>query len=449
MTFSPTLEAISELRIGVLGYGREGRSAVATISRYCPDADITVLIESGDAPRDVATRSGDFASAGLGDFDVLLRSPGIPVDQPALVRYRLSGGRVISPSSIWFAERPDVPVVGVTGSKGKSTTSSMISHLLLEAGRKVELAGNIGVPLLDHIDTDADVVVMELSSYQLADLQARLELGVVTRLFAEHVDWHGSEEKYFASKLRIAELLDGRPLLINGTDPRLMAATASMASRVVCNRPPGIHRVDDEIRHGQQRLISADETGLVGRHNLDNAVLALEAAARVGASIEASVRALRSFRPLAHRLETVADVAAMCWIDDSIATSPHATLAALEAVAPADVILIAGGQRRPASWSPVIDYLTDTGLLGLIVLPDNGPDIHRQFRERGIHPVAGIHAVEDLDQAVERAVAMGRPGAVVLLSPGAPSFPRFRDFEHRGERFARAVRALERERKGG
>ncbi|MFW5926854.1 MAG: UDP-N-acetylmuramoyl-L-alanine--D-glutamate ligase [Wenzhouxiangella sp.] len=442
MTCSASLDRICRGRIAVLGHGREGRSAVRAISRHRPGADITVLVESGQGPSDLPTRTGPFVASDLEAFDVLVRSPGIPVDHPALAACRERGGCIVNPSSIWFSERGDIPVVGVTGSKGKSTTAALLSHLLAACGRRVLLAGNIGVPLLDHLDTDADVVVMELSSYQLADLEGRLELGIVTRLFAEHIDWHGSLERYTAAKLRIADLLAGRPLVINAADPVLVEATASIRSRVAGNRPPRIHRVDDELVLADRRLIGGSETALVGRHNLDNAALAIDAGILLGEPVEILVDALRDFRPLSHRLETVGEKAGVRWINDSIATSPHATLAALQSLESEEVILIAGGQRRPADWTGVVEWLGREGLFGLITLPDNGPGIQASFSRAGLVPRVGMHSAETVEEAVGIASRLGRPGVVVLLSPGAPSFPHFRDFEQRGERFVEAVGAL-------
>lgn len=443
MTFSLGLDRISRCRIGMLGYGREGRSAVRAILRHRPDADITVLVESGEGPEDLPTRHGPFGENAPEDFEVLLRSPGVPVDHPALIACRERGRPVINPSSIWFFERTDVPVIGVTGSKGKSTTAALLSHLLAGCGRRVLLAGNIGVPLLDHLETDAELVVMELSSYQLADLEGRLEMGIVTRLFPEHIDWHGSLAAYTGAKLRIAELLSGRPLLVNGTDSDLLEATDGIAGRVVGNRPPRLHRRDDElVLHGRS-LVATGESPLIGRHNLDNAVLAIDAGILLGESASELARELKGFQPLSHRLETVDEVAGMRWINDSIATSPHATLAALQALRPDEVILIAGGQNRPADWHVVMDRLSKTGLLALVTLPDNGSDVQGAFRTHGVEPNAGMHTAETMDEAVAIAAKLARPGAVVLLSPGAPSFPHYRDFEQRGKRFAAAIRSLE------
>lgn len=432
------LEALCRQRIAVLGYGREGRSAVAALLGYRADVDLTVMVESGDLPDLVPGLFGPFDEQLL-TFDVLIRSPGVPVHHPALNKFRERGGQIVNPASIWFSERPDLPVIGVTGSKGKSTTSALLAHLLGASGKQVLLAGNIGVPLLDHLETRASVVVAELSSYQLADLQGRLHLGLMTRLFDEHLDWHGSQADYFMSKLRMADLLAGNPLLINAGDPLLRSATLAVPGRVEGNRAPGFHRIDDRIYIDHAPLVASRDLALVGRHNLDNAALALEAAHMMGCDLADIVRALIDFRPLAHRLEFVGQAHGRRWVNDSIATSPHATLAALEAMAGSVVTLIVGGQHRPSDWQVVLEWLRQHTLAGLVTLPDNGEEIASQLIDSGAIEASRVRHAESIEGAVAAAVKLSEPGGTVLLSPGAPSFPRFRDFEERGERFRAAV----------
>lgn len=430
------LAELASARIGLLGYGREGRAAISVLRAAYPAIDLTVLAESGMLPDDLPARLGPFDD-GLMGFDLLLRSPGVPVLHPALQRYQASGGRVLNPASIWFAERPELTVVGVTGSKGKSTTASLLAHLLGAAGRRVLLAGNIGVPLLDHLDTEAELVVLEASSYQLADLEGRLSMGLITRLFPEHGDWHGGVEHYYASKLRMVDLLHGGPLLINARDNVLREHTAGVASRVLVNQAPCIERRDDALYSAERLLTDLSRVRLMGRHNLDNAAMALEAARRLEVDLERGVAALEDFRPLAHRLEQVAAQDGVNWINDSIATTPHATLAALQALKDEPVVLIAGGYVRPADWSAVLEHCARHPLKGLVLMPDSGPSIATAFEQAGLGQIAT--QVHSLDAAVSAAASMAGDEASILLSPGAASFPQFRDFEDRGGQFRAAV----------
>jgi UDP-N-acetylmuramoyl-L-alanine---L-glutamate ligase len=432
------LEKLVRQRVAVLGYGREGQSAVAALLGVRADADVTVLVESGALPDHVPAVCGPFGD-NLLEYDILLRSPGVNVSHPALQQFRRQGGTIVNPTSIWFSERPEVTVTGITGSKGKSTTASLLTHLLRGAGLRTLLAGNIGVPLLDHLNTNAGVVVAELSSFQLADLEGRLKLGVITRLFDEHLDWHGDQNSYFSSKLRLATLLDGNPLVINSADLVLRSATVAVPGRIEGNRVPGFNRQDDRVHLDQFPLISSHELSLVGRHNLDNAALAMEAAHLLGCELGSMLRSLRTFSPLPHRIERVATAHGRHWINDSIATTPHATRAALEALQGRSVTLIAGGQPRPADWMPVIEWCKKHDLTGLVVLPDNGAEVASALVEAGVIDAARVLSASDMAEAVHAAVALSGPGGTVLLSPGAPSFNHYRDFQDRGEQFRRAV----------
>ncbi|MFW5815605.1 MAG: UDP-N-acetylmuramoyl-L-alanine--D-glutamate ligase [Wenzhouxiangella sp.] len=433
------LEHFSGRRVAILGYGREGAATLEVLLERVPGCEPVVWVERGAVPERAASRSGPFDD-GLLAFDALIRSPGIPVLHPALENFRATGRPIINPTSIWLAERPDIKVLAVTGSKGKSTTASLLAHLLDRAGHRVLLAGNIGVPALEHLDTDAEVAVLELSSYQLTDLQGRLHLGLFTRLFPEHGDWHGGIDHYFASKLRMIDLLAGGALLINARDPVLLETTAGAPGRVLANQAPLIHRVGSELVREGQTLIRSSDWPLLGQHNLDNAALAVEAAVRLGVEPQSAVAAMRSFRPLAHRLEIVAhDPGGRRWINDSIATTPHATLAALESVQAQDVVLIAGGYVRPADWSVVLQHCRHRPLAGLVLLPDSGAQIARLFAAEPETCRGEIRMVDELEDAVEASASLAGTGDAILLSPGAASFPYFRDFEERGDRFRRAV----------
>ncbi len=429
-------------RLAVLGHGREGRAVIRELRRDDPDADLTVWVESGDLPTDMPGHRGPLDGSRLAQFDVLIRSPGVPVGHPALQAVRQAGREVINPASIWFSEHPGRLVVGVTGSKGKSTTASLLARLLSSSGHDVALAGNIGRPLLDWLEKPAEITVLELSSYQLSDLQGELSIGLMTRLFEEHLDWHGSREAYFACKLRLAELLNGRPLIINASDSLLCRATEHLDGRILVHgSSTGIHRKGSLLMDGTTPLLSMDDMVLKGRHNLDNAGLALAAGRLLGCCMKRMLSALGDFQGLPHRLEPLGRLGNLEWINDSIATSPHATRAALEALGGSRVVLMAGGLARPADWSVVADWCRQQPLAGLIALPDTGGQVADQLAAAGAVPENRVFRVDTLEEAVAVAAEQADVADLVLLSPGAPSFPHFRDFEDRGERLRAALEA--------
>ena len=440
------LTELAGQRIAILGFGREGAATFRALSRHLPKPDLTVFAESGQWPDDIPGYIGPFDER-LAQFDVVIRSPGVPIHHPVL--QSLDPARLINPSSIWLAERPEVPVIGITGSKGKSTTSAMLAHALSACGERVLLAGNIGSPLIEHLQAEVDRVVLEVSSYQLTDLVGRFAMGLFTRLFHEHLDWHGGAEHYIGSKLRLFDLVRDGPVLINGQDAMLVAATEGQPYRVLANQAPCVHRIDDQLfacSGGDEQasvVFDSQRWALPGRHNLDNAALVLEAGRRLGHSLSTLATALAGFQSLRHRLETVAQRGAQRWINDSIATSPHATHAALSALPGQPVVLMVGGQRRPSDWQVVIDGLALSGqpLAGLVVLPDSGPEIAQRLLDAGVVEPGRLRSASSMPEAVQAAADLAPSDGVVLLSPGAPSFAQYRDFEDRGDQFAAAAKA--------
>lgn len=438
---SPRLADLASAPTAVLGCGREARSLLRALEARYPGTRVSVFAEQApdNPPADCEPLIGPFDER-LGEFRYIVRSPGVPVDRPALSAARDAGCVVVTTTDLWRAERPDARVLAVTGSKGKSTTAALIAHLLAASGLRTVLAGNIGVPVLDHLDSRADWFVLELSSFQLADLRGRLDIGVITRLFPEHLDWHGDEPAYFAAKLRLLERLEGGPLVVNAVDPVLMEATAGYSRRVAANRAPEPRATSDGVYLADLRLVSPGDTPLLGRHNLDNIAVALAACRQADVDPVDAAGCLAGFRPLAHRLEMLDTGDGRSWINDSIATTPEATLAALKTLAGRSIVLLAGGLERRADWSAVWAWLRDHPLAALVALPDNGERIAAEARSAG-DVARHVSVAAELDEAIGRARALAAGDGVILLSPGAPSFPRFRDFEDRGRCFREGVMA--------
>jgi len=443
------LASLKRGRTLVLGFGREGRALERAMLAGVPEARVEVICEQAPdlPPRAWPLRIGSLDRV-LPSADRILRSPGVPVRRAGVAAARRRGVPVTCISSLWFGERPDARVIAVTGSKGKSTTASLIHHLLSTAGLEVELAGNIGLPVLERLDARPDWFVLELSSYQLADLEGRVDVGVITRLFPEHQDWHGGVEPYYAAKLRMFELAAGREVWINAGDPVLCDRTRAFPGVQAVNRPGGIVACADGVWRDGRCVLPRAEAPLAGRHNLDNIALALAVAESVGVEFERLPAGLKSFRPLPHRLQRIPDRFGRVWINDAISTTPHATLAALTAFEPnpPGMVLIVGGQERDADWRAVAACCRQRPLRGLIGLPDNGARIVGELKAAGAAPVERAVVVDTLEQAVGLADRWSAAGDCVLLSPGAPSFPRFRDFEQRGGRFVELVNDLGRSR---
>jgi UDP-N-acetylmuramoylalanine--D-glutamate ligase len=465
-------------RIGVWGAGRELRSFADQLARRLPSARIVVAAFDSPPEEDVrdALRApdvrivtvgddrggegdggderdvGDAFVAALAGCDVVVRSPGVSIHRPELRAVCEAGTPVTTATALWLAERGGEGVIGVTGTKGKSTTAALACHLARAAGRTAELAGNIGVPALELLDREpAEVTVVELSSYHTADLEIGPEVALVTSLFREHTDWHGSEDAYRADKLRLLGLPGVRVAVVNGRDERLRDALAGEGWQA---RPR--HAASDDaavgvetirygvpdgwdvlaggiVLRGEPRATGA-ELPLRGEHNALNLCGALSALEALGVAPPSPLStALAGFRPLAHRLETVAERDGVTWVNDSISTTPESTLAALASFPGRQIVLIAGGQDRGQDYGELARALvaTDANVIGV---PSTGPRLLAAANDAGM-PAERMIAAADLGEAVERALALAAAGTVVLLSPAAPSYDNYRDFEERGERF--------------
>ncbi|GIJ27210.1 UDP-N-acetylmuramoylalanine--D-glutamate ligase [Micromonospora qiuiae] len=442
---------LSELRgrtVAVWGAGREGRAAVTAIAAHGP-ANLVAVDDSAnflslpwDGPLAEAAPlvTGEEGFARLAAADVVVRSPGVPQTHPWLVELRRRGVTVTQGTALWMADHGE-RTIGVTGSKGKSTTSSLISHLLAAVDRPNVFGGNIGVPTLDL--PAAELYVLELSSYQCSDLTDSPRVAVVTALFPEHLDAHGGEREYYRDKLNLLAY-GPRTVVVNGADPRLLfelgdraAVRAGTADSVNVaagsDGTPWFHLVD-------RPLFPRAVLPLVGRHNEGNLCVALAVLDALGVDLvdrkDTLAVAVAEFQGLAHRLTEIADPSGLTFVDDTLATSPYAAMHAIDAYDGRPLTVIVGGNDRGVDYSPLREHLAERELT-VIGIPDSGPRILAALD--GL-PKVRTELVEDLTAAVRLARQVTPVGGVVLLSPAAPSYGRFRNFEHRSEVFAEAVR---------
>jgi UDP-N-acetylmuramoylalanine--D-glutamate ligase len=279
--------------------------------------------------------------------------------------------------------------------------------------------------------------VIELSSYQLADLQATPTVGVLLNLSAEHLDWHGSESAYRQDKLRLAKLCRRSALILNAADPVLVEELSEFETAQWFNSDAGIHVRDSRLMDGSRVLPVSLAASLPGQHNLSNAAGALTAARLAGCDLDQAARSLSTFQGLPHRLQLVGERSGIRFYNDSISSTPMATKAALSAFTGQNITIIVGGLDRGLDWTPYMEAFRQSAPTAVIAIPDSGSRIVNTMQAAGIQPEKGLHLVAGLDDAVELARRFTPPGGLVLLSPGAPSFPRFRDYRDRGRQFAR------------
>ena len=448
------ISQLESKRVALWGWGREGRAAFAVLRQrlpalaltlFCPEAEAAAArAEAGDALQVRSDVSGDSLAA----FDVVIKSPGISPYGDAAVAAAAQGTQFIGGTSLWFAEHADAEgtvrdTVCVTGTKGKSTTTSLLAHLLRASGARTGLVGNIGLPLLEVLDPQPAPAywAVELSSYQTGEVArsgAHPQVAVVLNLFPEHLDWHGSEARYIQDKLALVTGAAPRIAVLNAADPHLAALSLPDSEVVWFNQPQGWHMRGEWVYRGGQQVFDTANTPLPGRHNRGNLCAVLAAIEALGLDAVALAPAVQEFRPLPNRLQTIGSRDGLRFVNDSISTTPHASLAALECFAGQRIALLVGGHDRGLDWHDFVDHMAhDVPPVEIVTMGANGPRIHALLQPLADAGRFGLHAAGDLDEAVRLArAALGGQGGVVLMSPGAPSYGVYRDYVARGRHFA-------------
>lgn len=426
----------TDTRTAVFGYGLEGRSAVRWLMRRgCRDVRVISSARPDDLDERLAWTAETDLDAALSGLALLIKSPGIPPAHPLLLAAASRGIRTSS-ATVLFVERAreaGLALIGVTGSKGKSTTATLIHRTLETAGIPTVLVGNIGRAALDVVEnvvSNRPVIVLELSSYQTHDLTVGPSVAVITRLFPEHLDWHRGVEPYYAAKLRIATTQRPDDVTIwNAADPELVRRAPLGPARQVAYGldPPRFSDVGMKLR---------------GPHNRLNASAALHAAELFGGLPSHLEAVLRSFAGLPHRLEDLGVRNGVRWINDSIATAPEAAVAALDAFGGEVATYIGGGTDRGFDFTPLALALFARALPNVILLPPGGPAILAALANVDPHAAARAHVMMDLEEAVALAARLTPEGSTVLFSPASPSYGVYKNFEERGDVFRGLVDAL-------
>ena len=439
-------------KVALWGWGREGRAAHRAIRARLPRLPLTVFCSadeagdvraSGDALLSVET---DATAARLGGFDVVLKSPGISPYRPEAIAAAEGGTRFIGGTALWFGEHANDAgfvdnAVCVTGTKGKSTTTSLLAHLLRAGGHAAALVGNIGLPLLEVLDPQPapEYWAIELSSYQTGDVAAsgvRPEVAIALNVFPEHLDWHGSHERYIADKLRLLTEAKPRFAVLNANDPILSGLHLPDSEVRWFGREEGWHLRGDALHRGAQFVMDTLSLPLPGRHNRGNLCAVLTAIEALGLDAVALAPHAASFKPLPHRLQTVGTRDGITYVNDSISTTPHASLAALDVFRDRRVAILVGGHDRGLPWDEFAAAMRTAAPLAVITMGQNGPRIFDLLKPVAHEAGFALAAAADLADAMQQAKATLVGEGVVLLSPGAPSFGPYRDYVARGRHFA-------------
>lgn len=429
----------------VVGLGVTGLSVV----RYLRGLEeMVIVVDSRDLPPamkmlkeehpDVVLHTGKFEPELFVNASRIVVSPGVPLSEPALQLAKEQGVEITGDIDL-FAHEVTAPVVGITGSNGKSTVTTILSAMIENADMKVSMGGNIGTPALDLVSDETDLYVLELSSFQLETLVSLpMEVAVVLNISPDHLDRYADISSYALSKQVIYE--NAKKLVVNRDDALASAKLPSHKEMIgfTLKEPGdndfGIRCYGDKLWlcRGQEKLLPVTSLKIKGQHNVANALAALAMGTMLNIPLPPMLDALEKFSGLKHRTQLIAEINGVYWFNDSKATNVGASIAAIEGL-PGTHVLIAGGESKQADFSPL--KRVAKGRLRAVVLIGHDARIIEEALDNVV-PV--VHA-KDMNDAVMKSAELAQPGDNVLLSPACASFDMFKNFEHRGAAFIQSV----------
>lgn len=440
----------------VLGYGREGQSAHRYLHTCHPDITVGIADQKPVTPiinDDVTLHTGENYLQSITRYNVIIRSPGIPVSIHELQEAHADGKWVTSVTNIFLSECPGM-VIGITGTKGKSTTTSLVTKILESQYPDVRMVGNIGRPALDYLKeaTRDTVYVAEFSSHQLEDSRYSPHIAVVLNIVPEHLDYYKTFNQYVQAKSQIVNHQTSNDIVIFNPKydivQQFVAHALSQKYRFSLEPSADIfcwleNGTIYTKRNGKQEpILSSKDIPLKGMANVENVLAAITVGLLLNITKKNIQRSVAEFKSLPHRLEFIGTFRGVNFYNDSLATIPEATMHALEALGPDVATLIVGGYDRGIDYSALGQYISERqGLKTLILFPDTGLKIWENVQQSfGKRPIIIDHyQVNTMKEAVDKAFQMTPHNKICLLSPASASFNLFKDYQARGEAFKEAV----------
>lgn len=450
------LEKYKNKKVLIAGFGVEGRATFEFLKKHGIKADIADVVDEdaffeanpGLKNEKVIFILGKKYLDLAKEYDVVFRAPGISPLTPELLSASQKGTEVTSQIKI-FLDLCPAKTIGVTGTKGKGTTSSLIYGILKAGDKDAYLGGNIGVPaisLLDQLGKDS-IVVLELSSFQLMDLKKSPNIAVVLNITQDHLDYHESREEYVEAKSPIVKYQTADDFAVINTDyetsrefkKEAKAKTYEVSIQNEVEKGCYVGKNNEIIlrtKDTEEKIASLPELQLRGRHNLENVCPAVAVSYIAGVDLDAIKKAVREFKGLEHRLEFVAEVEGVKYYNDSFATTPETTIAAISAFHE-PIILIAGGSEKGSDYTQMGTVIAEK-VKTVFLIGGTAEEIKSKIL--CVNPSADIReGFTDMDELVSRASEAAKMGDVVVLSPGCASFGLFENYKQRGELFKKTV----------
>ncbi len=430
------------MNIAIVGYDTEGR-----VTHDYFDAqghELTILDQKTDLaiPEGAESVLGEHYLDDLDRFDLIVRTAGLP---PRLIieKNPSVAAKITTHINEFMRVCPTRNIIGVTGTKGKGTTSTLIARMLEAAGKTVRLGGNIGLPPLTFLDElDANSwVVLELSSFQLIDLKQSPHIGVCLMVVPEHLNWHPDINEYTEAKSQLFahQTADDITIYYADNDTSKLIASAGHGKKIPYYAEPGAIIDNQRICMSGQEICQVDELQLLGSHNWQNACAAVTAAWQVTQDVEAVKSVLTSFSGLPHRLEFVRELNGISYYDDSFGTTPETAIVAMQAFEKPKVIIL-GGSDKGASYTELAEAVAASNIRSALLIGDQAQAIQKALEEVGFKDFGP--GGDNMDQIVSKACQAARPGDIVLLSTGCASFDMFLNYQDRATKFIEAAQAL-------
>ena len=433
-------------KVLVVGLGNTGISVAHYLQKLGFNFAIT---DSRDKPPlideffqvmpDTPVFTGGFDEAAFKVATHLIVSPGVSLTEKSIVKAIANGSKIVSDIDL-FACSVDAPIIAITGSNGKSTVTTMLGEMAKCAGKKVGVGGNLGTPALDLLEQAAELYVLELSSFQLERTTVlNAAAATVLNVSADHLDRHADIAKYAQEKQNV---FSGNGVMVINVDDPIVDAMQEAGRRILTfsikkDADFYIARKDDAeyLMHNKQCLMPLAELPLEGRHNAANALAALALGVSIGLDEQAMCNALKTFKGLDHRMQRVAEIRGVTWVNDSKATNIGACVAALQGYE-RKVILIAGGDAKGADMNELTPAIKEKAKSVVLMGKDAG------LIKQALNNCVPVYAAENMAQAVQISASLARAGDSVLLSPACASLDQYKNYQDRGDQFAKAVLGL-------
>lgn len=445
--YNKIIEKLKDKNICILGFGREGKSTYNFIRRHLKDKFITI-IDKKDVSNDLSDENisviyGDNYLDNLDKYDLIIKTPGISLKDIDTTNIK---DKLTSQLEL-LLEVFKNNTIGITGTKGKSTTSTLLYNIIKDQGKDVYLLGNIGNPMLDDVEkfNENTYLVIEMSALQLEFIKVAPHIGIVLNLFEDHLDHAGSVYHYHENKMNMFKYQDNCDIGIYSMDNENTVKWVSdnkylsKLYKVTLNTKKDdntIYLDNDNVIFNNEILYNKnEESNLLGNHNLSNIMFSLVVSKLLDLDMNKVRMSIKNFTPLEHRMELVGTYNGITFYNDSIATIPMATINAIESLKNVDT-LIFGGMDRGIDYNPLVEYLRNSSVTNLICMPTTGYKIGECLKDTN----KNIYNIELLDDAVKVAKEVTAKGKICLMSPAASSYEYFKNFEEKGNKFKELVR---------